>query len=170
MRAVAAAASLPILPSLPLMTIAGFRSLAAALVHAPVGDHALGDAGRFVGVSDIDGPSTRSSKPTTPSISVTGSGGIGIPLGEALAALDLVALVHLQARAVLHLVHRFAIGAVRASDDRRWRRCAPCTMRSPSEFVRARWRLRIFTTPSKFDSMKDCSRSAPRRRCGTCAW
>ena len=87
-----------------------------ALVHAPVGDHALGDAGRFVGrlahglafqqvLEADDAVDFRQDR-----------AGIGVPLGQALTALDLVALVHLQARAVLHAMHR-AIGAVRPDDD-----------------------------------------------------
>ena len=67
---------------------------------------------------------------------------IRIPFGDALAALDLVALVDLEARAVLHAMHR-ALGAVAIVDDDRdvarhrhqiaVRSCAP------------RLRLRIFT-------------------------
>ena len=68
--------------------------------------------------SDIEAPSARSSKPTTPSTSVRIGRVIGIPFGDALAALDLVALVDLEARAILHAVHR-ALGAALVDDDDR---------------------------------------------------
>ena len=56
--------------------------------------------------------------------------GVGIPLGDALAALDLVAVVDLQARAVLDAV-RGALGAVRIDDRDR-----PCC--GPSRSARRR--------------------------------
>src|SRR5262245_24321711 len=61
-------------------------------------------------VSDIDWPSTRSSKATVPSTSEDRPG-IGIPLRDALAALDLVIVLDQQARAVLDAMHR-ALGTV----------------------------------------------------------
>jgi hypothetical protein len=64
--------------------------LRAAGGGAPVDDHALGDAGRLVGFSRIETPSTRSSKHLAVDLG-DDRAGVGIPLGEALAALDLVA-------------------------------------------------------------------------------
>ena len=102
--------------------------------------------------SDIEAPSTRSSKPITPGVSVMIGTRIGIPFGDALAALHLVAIVDLEARAVLHAMNR-PLGAV---CDRRSprRRCAPSpSCRLPN--CAPPMRLRIFTSPSKLDSMKD---------------
>ena len=56
--------------------------------------------------------------------------GVRIPLGDALAALDLVAVVDLQARAVRDAVHG-ALGAVRI--DHRHHHVAAIAIRSPSE-------------------------------------
>ena len=86
--------------------------------RAPVDDDALGDAGRLVhrlghrGAVDeilvadraVDLGEDRT--------------GVGIPLGDALAALDLVALVDLEPGAVLQAVHR-ALGPVGPDDDDR---------------------------------------------------
>jgi hypothetical protein len=103
-------------------------------------------------VSVIDMPSTRSSKPTVPSTSARIGTGIGIPLDQALAALDLVALVDPQLRTELDTVNR-ALGHRPTITTAMLRAMA---MRSPSEF-RATLRLRMITTPSKFDSTKDWS-------------
>ena len=62
-------------------------------------------------VSDIDWPSTRSSKRDGAFDLGEDRPGVGIPLGDALAALDLVAVVDAQPRAVLDAVHG-ALGAV----------------------------------------------------------
>ena len=89
-----------------------------ALVEAPVDDHALGDAGRLVDrlrhrrafdeiLEADDAVDLGQDRP-----------GVGIPFGDALAALDLVALVDLQARAVLDAMHG-ALGAVGAHDHDR---------------------------------------------------
>ena len=93
------------------MMMAGRRSAPRAR-GAPVDDDALGDARRLVErfrdrlafhqVLERDGAlDLREDRPR-----------IGIPLGDALAALDLVAVVDAQPRAVLDAVHR-AFGAVR---------------------------------------------------------
>src|SRR6202011_3722962 len=87
------------------------RTQVGAAPRAPVGDHALGDAGRFVerlryGLAFhqvLEADRALDLGHHRP--------GVGIPLGDALTALDPVALVDVQARAVLHAVHR-ALGAV----------------------------------------------------------
>ena len=92
-----------------LITIAGRRS--SPRRGAPVDDHALGDAGRLVErlrhrlafdqVLERDRAlDLGQDRP-----------GVGIPLGDALAALDLVAVVDQHPRAVLDAVHG-ALGAV----------------------------------------------------------
>ena len=62
-------------------------------------------------VSDIDWPSTRSSKRDRALDLGEDRPGVRIPLGDALAALDLVAVVDQHARAVLDAMHG-ALGAV----------------------------------------------------------
>ena len=86
--------------------------------HAPVDDEALGDAGRFV---DLLGH-RRALDQILEADRARHFGhdrtGVGIPFGDALAALDLVAVVDLQAGAVLHAMNR-ALGAVAIEDHHR---------------------------------------------------
>ena len=85
--------------------------LVARRAGAPVDDHALGDAGRLVELF-------RHRQPVDQILEVDRAldlgqdrPGVGIPLGDALAALDLVAVLDAQARAVRDAVMR-ALGAV----------------------------------------------------------
>ena len=86
--------------------------LAAGRTRAPIDDHALGDAGRFVerfrhrlAFDEIfEANDTFDLGEDRP--------GIGIPLGDALAALDVLAVVDLEPRAVRNAMHG-ALGAVR---------------------------------------------------------
>src|SRR5262249_5239068 len=96
----------------------GRPQVLAAPGGAPVDHHALGDAGRLVErlrhrltfdqVFEADGAvDLGEDRP-----------GVRIPLGDALAALDLVDFLHAQPRAVLHAVHG-TLGAVRVGDHDR---------------------------------------------------
>ena len=97
------------------MTIAGRRSAVRAPSRAPVDDDALGDAGRLVErlrhrlafdqILELDRARDLGQDRT----------GVGIPFGDALAALHLVALVDLDVRTVRDAVHG-ALGAVLIDD------------------------------------------------------
>ena len=120
--------------------------------RAPVDDDALGDAGRLVDLLGHRGAFGQVLEADHAVDLGEDRTGERIPFGEALAALDLVALVDLEARAVLHAMHH----ALGARCDRRMTIATlrAIAIRSPFE-LRARLRLRIFTSPSKFDSMND---------------
>ena len=91
--------SLPTLPLASRMVIAGFRSRAARR-RPPVDDHALGDAGRLVGRL-LHGDAVDQILEGDLALDFgEDRTGVGIPLGDALAALDLVAVVDEDARAV----------------------------------------------------------------------
>ena len=79
--------------------------VAGARVGAPVRHHALGDAGRLVGRLRHRGALDEVLVGDRAFRLGHDRTGIGVPLGDALAALHLVALVHLEPRAVLHAVH-----------------------------------------------------------------
>ena len=86
--------------------------------RAPVGDDALGDARRLV---DLLGHRGAFDQVLEADDAVDlGENGTGerIPLSDPLAALDLVALVDLESRAVLHAMHR-ALGSAAIVDDDR---------------------------------------------------
>ena len=141
------------LPRLLVLALDDDRRLqvAAARVGPPVDDDALGDAGRLVGrfrhrqtidevlVAD-DAVDFRDDRPR-----------VGIPLGDALAALHLVAFIDEHPRAEGHAVGR-ALGAVTIDDDEL--HVAAIAMLRPSESL-TMLRLRISILPSKLDSSVD---------------
>jgi hypothetical protein len=75
------------------MVIAGFRSEPSRVRTAPVDDLALGDAGRLVGGLRIGDAVDQVLELHLAVDFGQDRTGIGVPLGQALAALDLVALV-----------------------------------------------------------------------------
>ena len=86
--------------------------------RAPVDDDALGDAGRFVDLLRHRGALGEVLEADDAVDLGQDRPGERIPLGQTRAALDLVALVDLEPRAVLHAVHR-ALGAALVDDDDR---------------------------------------------------
>ena len=97
--------SLPTLPLASRMVIAGLRSLPRGVERQSMTSRLVMPVDSSA-VSCTEMPSTRSSKATLPSISVRIGRVYGIPLGDALAALHLVAVVHEDARAVGDAVRR----------------------------------------------------------------
>ena len=92
-------------PCASRMVIAGFRSRAARR-RTPVDDLALGDAGRFVGRL-LHGDAVDQILERDLALDFgEDRTGVRIPLGDALAALHLVAVVHEDARAVGDAVRR----------------------------------------------------------------
>ena len=86
--------------------------------HPPVDDQTLGDAGRLVDLLGHRGALDEI-------LEADGAGhfghdrtGVRVPFGDALAALDVIAVIDLQPRAVLHAMNR-ALGAVAIDDDDR---------------------------------------------------
>ena len=86
--------------------------------RAPIDDDALGDAGRLVDLLRHRGALDQILEADHAVDLGQDRPGERIPLGDALAALDLVALVDLEPRAILHAVHR-ALGAAAVGDDDR---------------------------------------------------
>ena len=96
---------------------------------APVDDHAVGDAGGFVGfLADRDALDQVLEADLAADLG-DDRGGVGVPFGEALAALDLLAVLDAQARAVGRLVG-FAVLAIDLDGELQC--CGSCTIRSPS--------------------------------------
>src|SRR6476620_12599610 len=79
---------------------------------APIDDYALGDTGRFVERFGHRLAFDQILETDSAFYFCQDRPGVGIPFGDALTALDLVALVHQQSRTVLDTMHR-ALGAIR---------------------------------------------------------
>ena len=142
--------------------------LAAGRARAPIDHHALGDAGRLVErfghrlafdeILEADDAFDLGED----------RAGVRIPLGDALAALDVLAVVDLEPRAVLDAVHR-ALGAVGIESRRRSR----LRRHRDQVAVRIAGDVAVLDLHRAFEVRLDerlLARSAPRRRCGTCAW
>jgi hypothetical protein len=136
---------------LPVTTICRFQ-IAAARIGPPVGDDALGDAGRFVGrllhrqaVDQVleadDAVDFGQDRP-----------GVGVPLRESLAALDRVAVVDEQTREPKAM--RLEARSVPSRSTMTICRLRAIAISRPSESLTA-LRLRMTTVPSKPDSSVD---------------
>ena len=99
---------------------------------APVDDHAVGDAGGFVGFLADRHALDQVLEPHLAADFGDDRGGVGVPFGDALAALDLLAVLDAQARAVGRLVG-FAVLAIDL--DGRAAVLRLMTIRSPSAVV-----------------------------------
>src|SRR5579883_273250 len=89
--------------------------LAAGGARAPIDHHAFGDAGRFVKRLRHRLPFDEILEADRAFDLGEDRPSIGIPLSDALAALNVIAVVHLQPRAILNTVHG-TLGAVRIDD------------------------------------------------------
>ena len=82
----------------------GRTQVRAARAGAPVDDHAVGDAGGLVGLLADRQPVDQVLEAHLAAHLGDDRGGVGVPFGEALAALDRLAVLDPQARAVGRLV------------------------------------------------------------------
>ena len=141
--------------------------LAAGGAGAPVDDHALGDAGRFV--ERLGHRLTFDQVLEADRALDLGEdrAGVRIPLGDALAALDVLAVLDLEPRAVLDAVHG-ALGAVRIGDGD-----DQVAAHRDQIAVRIAGDVHVLDLDGALEvrtRRTTAPRSAPRRRCGTCAW
>ena len=118
-------------------------------------------------VSVIDWPSTRSSKPIDAVDLADDRTRIGVPFRDTLAALDLVAVVDLEPRAVLDAVDG-ALDAVRPDDHDR-----DVARHDHQIAVGVARQMAVADLHRAVEIRLDeglVGDAAPRRRCGRCAW